>query len=641
MKSMKILLFNLGTIEHRIIAWGADGFHSLFEQDVILWGPIPDKEFTYNGKNIPILRICEQTTLEKVFAQLPAGWYPDIVTCDTAVLNYVPDIYLCPVKTILFARDSWSDTVFNRGLVEFFDFVNSSAIDRTLYLNFHVSLLPLSGFAVSTPVQGAHISEFEERTLDVIAIANYDNSFYHERYKTFYKLSALDRNGIKTNYVRSVKRSEIYNYYQRSKIVLDWAHTLSNRSYEAALNGCLLFSHEDNIIMNEFWVPWEEYIPYNASNLLELIRYYLSNPDRSKTVINNARRKIEGIPKNWGEMAWEKICLVYQKDVSIQDRIEHNRSLPYASLNYRTATPLLYNYDYKTEFPSNWRDLYFQRIEKAVSGSESQSISIAPLIEGARIAFLLRNYELSIRYLNELQKLLPDYAWTHYLIGRIYFEQGEYDHALLSLQEALRCVSRAPGLIQEHVLPVIEKGNTCDARRITSFMWQSALNHNNEFQVKALKNLALELCGEIFQRTGKQAESIRYYLEAVNNVPIPGCIYKLSRLLVRSGAFEKLAETTEKGVEDSPYDNIVVFYYAYALIQLKQKRHAFEVLKNHQRALKSFTGIRLITLIRTAICVLLPVVFLGRQPISRAILTIIEILKKKSETSYLDKAEPL
>jgi tetratricopeptide (TPR) repeat protein len=638
---MKILLFNLGSIDHRILAWGVDGFHSIFKQDVILWGPIPDEKFVFKGKEIPILKISEQTTIEAVFKKLPKDWYPDIVTCDTSVLNYVPDIFLCPVKTLLFARDSWSDTVFNRGLVEFFDFVNSSTIDRSLYRDFHVSLLPLSGFAVSTPGPDAPISEFEERNIDVIAIANYDSSFYHERHKVFYNLSALNRTGININYVRSISRSEIYGYYQRSKIVLDWAHTLSNRSYEAALNGCLLFSHEDNKVMNDFWTPWEEYIPYNEKNLSQLITQYLDNPDRSKTVINNARRKVKSMPENWGEMAWEKINLVYQKDVSIQDRIEHNRSLPYASQYYRTATPLLYNYDYNTGFPSNWKDLYFQRIENAISGSENQKVRIAPIIEAARVAFLLGRHDFSLRYLNELQNLLPDYAWTHYLLGRIYFERGEYDLALLSLQEALQCALKAPELIQEHILPVIEKGNTCDARRITSFMWQSALNHNNEFQVKALKNLALELSGEIFRRTGKQAEAIKYYLEAINNVSIPDCIYKLSPLLIQSGAFDLLAETTAKGVEDSPYDSIVVFYYAYALIQLKQKREAIKVLSFHQKALKSFVGIRLITLIRISIYILLTFVIFGRQPASAAILEMIKILKKKSEVSYLFKKETI
>lgn len=632
---MKILLFNLGSIDHRIIAWGVEGFHSIFEQDVILWGPISDKEFIFQGKEIPILRILEQTTIEAVFNKLPEGWYPDIVTCDTSVLNYVPDIYLCPVKTLLFARDSWSDTVFNRGLVEFFDFVNSSTIDRSLYRDFHISLLPLSGFAVSVPAIDAPIREFKERNIDVIAIANYDNSFYHERHKTFYNLSALNSHGINIKYVSNIKRSEIYSYYQRSKIVLDWAHTLSNRSYEAALNGCLLFSHEDNSVMREFWAPWEEYVPYNESNLMQLIVSYLGNPDMSKKVIDNARRKVKSMPENWGKMAWDRINFAYLREVSVGDRIEHNSSLPDVIRNHRTATPLLYNYDYNTGFPSNWKDLYFQRIESAISGHESQAVCIAPLIEVSRVAFLSERYELSQKYLNQLQNLVPEYAWTHYLHGRIYFEQGDYALALLSLQEALQCSVKAPELIQEHVLPVIEKGNPCDGRRITSYMWKSAMNHDNEFQLRALRNLALELCGEIYERNGKRAEAANYYLEAVNNVPIPGCIYKLSPLLIQSGAFEKLAEATGKGVLDSPYDSIVVFYNAYALIQLNQKRKAYMVLNSHQKALKGFVGVRLIKLIRLSIKVLLPFIFTGRQPVSKIILEEIKILLRKTEKSYI------
>ena len=47
---MKILLFNLGTIELRIIDWGIEGFKCLFEQDIILYGPIPNKKFAYKDK---------------------------------------------------------------------------------------------------------------------------------------------------------------------------------------------------------------------------------------------------------------------------------------------------------------------------------------------------------------------------------------------------------------------------------------------------------------------------------------------------------------------------------------------------------------------------------------------------------------
>jgi len=89
---MKILLFNLGAIQNRIIAWDVDGFKSLFEQDTILWGPVPDSNFIYNGKEIPIINFFEETNIKDVFSRLPDNWIPDIVLCDTSVLNYVPDI---------------------------------------------------------------------------------------------------------------------------------------------------------------------------------------------------------------------------------------------------------------------------------------------------------------------------------------------------------------------------------------------------------------------------------------------------------------------------------------------------------------------------------------------------------------------
>ena len=50
-------------------------------------------------------------------------------------------------------------------------------------MQYRVNMLPLRGFAVSTPRPAAVNSELEKRDIDVIAIANYDNSFYHERHK--------------------------------------------------------------------------------------------------------------------------------------------------------------------------------------------------------------------------------------------------------------------------------------------------------------------------------------------------------------------------------------------------------------------------------------------------------------------------
>jgi tetratricopeptide (TPR) repeat protein len=633
---MKILLFNLGPIQNRIIAWEVEGFKSLFEQDIILWGPIPDTKFTYKDKEIPILNFFGQTTIKDVFDRLPENWYPEIVVCDTSVLNYIQDIYMCPVKTILLTRDAWSDTIFNRKLVELFDFINYGVIDRALYNSLQVNLLPLSNCAVSLPPEGIENARFEDREIDVIAIANYDKLFYHDRYRTLYKLSDLNNSGLSIKYVFGIDRPQIYTYYQRSKIVIDWAHTLSNRSFEAALNGCLLFSHEDNKLIRDFWIPWEEYIPYNESNLMELLKFYLKNPDEAKKVIKNSHAKIQTIPSNYGQMIWEDINEAVKREINIQDRINRIKAIPPAEVIHRSATAFLYNYRYQTNYPEDWKIVYFERIDKVLSYPSKPDARIIPLIEAARMAFLLKKNDLAVKYLNELGNVFPEYAWTSYLRARIYYDKNDYKPALLSLQKAIDCATESPELIRQYILPVIEKGNTCDARRITDYLWEAVYNHRNEFQVKALLNLSFELCGNAYLRINEPDNAKNAYIQSIENVPIPDCVYKVGPLLINSGKFEKLNEIVMKGRENSPYDSILIFYHVYAMIHLKQKNEARKLLMSHRNALKSFIGVRKLTFIRYAIIVIWFSIFAGQRLGSAAISQMINFLKKRLPRTYLD-----
>jgi tetratricopeptide (TPR) repeat protein len=633
---MRILLFNLGPVEHRIINWGIEGFKTLFQQDIILWGPVPDEKFIFENKEIPILKIFEPTSIKTVFEKLPVGWYPDVVTCETSVLNYIPDIYMCPVKTILFTRDAWSDTIFNKKLVELFDFLSHATVDRSSYNAFNVNMLPLSNCAVTIPGSDADNPEFEDREIDVIAIANYDSAFYHERYKTFYKLSDSNKYGVNIKFFKGINRHKIYAYYQRSKIVIDWAHTLSNRSYEAPLNGCLLFSHENNQLIKDFWIPWEEYVPYNENNVLELVTFYIKNPEKARSIIGRAKEKSKSIASSWGDYVWENINIAYKNDISVQKRIKYIKSVPLTALHHCSATALVYNYDYDTNFPADWKEVYFQRIDAALSFAEDQSARITPLIEAARLSFLLKKTTLSIKYLDELQEILPDYAWIYYLHGRICFNRGEYDKALLSIQKAIKCAQIAPEPLQKFVLPLIEKGNTCDGRRITDYMWQPVYNHSNEFQVEALLYLSYELSGYILQCTEEKKAASDSYTEAISYVPIPDCIYKANDLFIRSMEFEKLLDITGKGIENSPYDSLLVFYKAYALINLKRRHDAFNILNEHRKALKSFAGVRRIVIIRNVLAFVTILMLFGKQPGSKIIIEMIRLLKKKLRITYLE-----
>jgi tetratricopeptide (TPR) repeat protein len=222
--------------------------------------------------------------------------------------------------------------------------------------------------------------------------------------------------------------------------------------------------------------------------------------------------------------------------------------------------------------------------------------------------------------------VLPDYAWIGYLLGRIYFEQGDYDRALLFIQEGIDLGLKAPELLKKYVLPVREKGNPCDGRRIIDYMWQSVYEHDNEFQVKSFFHLSYELVGDIYRLGGKQDEAMDAYFEAINYLKIPHCIYKLNQLLIQSKKYEKMPEIAKDGIEDSPFDSIMVLYNAYALLRSGKRLSAFEALREHQKALKSFIGNRQV---RVSLFIILPLVLLGKQPASTIIMRLINTLNKK------------
>ncbi|MDZ7634093.1 MAG: hypothetical protein U5L72_06495 [Bacteroidales bacterium] len=213
-------------------------------------------------------------------------------------------------------------------------------------------------------------------------------------------------------------------------------------------------------------------------------------------------------------MAWDRISAANDTEANIPERITYNESISPSLVHYRTATPLLYNYDYGKKFPENWQENYFERIDKAISSAKSEDEKLLPLIEAARMEFLLRKVHNSTLFIDQLALALPDYAWIYYLKARQSFESGDFGRALSLIHRALECVEKAPALLQRYLLPVIEKGNVCDGRRITNYMWQSVYRHDNDYQVKALSYLSMELSGIIYKRRGERSRAIESFLLA-------------------------------------------------------------------------------------------------------------------------------
>lgn len=591
---MKILFFVLGSIEFRITSWGIDNFKEILNQDIIFYGPIPEKKFVCVGKEIPIISIHNEISIAELFEMLPPNWVPEIVTCETSVINLIPDFYKCPVKTFLLARDGWVDIMYNKGIVELFDFIRYSGIDRDSYRHLNPNLMPLSG--VPTFIEDSHcekqVRKFKDRPTDVIAIANYISLSYHARYKIFVNLAKDIHQNLKVKFLIAVKRDEINSYYQKSKIIIDWSYTLANRSYEAAINGCLLFSHEDNKVIEQVWKPWEEYIPFNDSNLVDLIEYYATHESESERIIANSQKKLNENPISFGESILKQLnqALVGSNNLP-SDRIKYLDSIDQTTLLHRLATPLYFNYHFSQySIPHNWKEVYFQRINNAIAannGEDTQTI-FPPLIEASRMAFFLGKYELAVEYIVKLKSIFPNYAWTYYMHGRIFFKQKEYQLAEENFEKAIGCGNNYPGLLAKYILPFAEEENVCDHRRVIDYLWQSSTNSSNELQVRALFNLCYSALGDLNLIKNDTDKAIKQFMMANSVLPIPTDFHKICKLYLETRQYAQLLEASTAGLIDSPYDHRLFIFKAIALLKLNKRNKARSLVNEKTKILRCF-----------------------------------------------------
>jgi tetratricopeptide (TPR) repeat protein len=599
---MKILFFILGSIQSRIVDWGIDNMQELLEEDIIFFGPIEENEFNLLNRKYDIISFDEVTPIGVVFSKLPINWIPDIVVCDVSTLNFIPDIYACPVKTYLLGRDGWGDISFNKQLCEFFDFLNYGIIDRNEFSKYNTHILPLISMPVSVPEKKSKIPHFEDRKIDVITIASYNDSFYHERFKTMYLFSNKSRNKLNVKYYKGLKRNEIHSYYRKSKIVLDWAHTLSNRSYEAAHNGCLVFSHEDNVLMKEFWEPFVEYVPYNNDNLNDLVDYYLSHIEESETIISNMRRKFASIPKTFGGSIMYHLKIAMNTEIDVSERINRINMLDKSIFYHRISTGFYFYYFYKiADLQKQWSTEYFSRISKAFENHRNINLQITPLIEAARFAFLLKDYTNTLKYCSKLQEIFPEYPWTYYILSRVSYESGNFDAALNQINEAINNFRLFPKLLDQYPLPFSEHKNSCDGRRVVGYLWRSIKNSHALSQAQAFQIMSYTLLGYIHTAKNETQKAIAAYKTAVKSAPIADTIIKLNKLLKKEKNYEKIAQYTELGLADAPYNTDLQLMRFISLLKTNNRKYAHSTFLKHRNTLKSFKNNIMIIVMRLKI----------------------------------------
>jgi len=586
---MKILFFVLGSPYERMVGNRKDSFDDLLKEDIIFFGPSSDVTFKHNGKVFPIIQMVEETTISAIFQQLPHNWYPDIVVCETPVLTYISDIYRCPVKTLCLSRDAWGEMIYNRKMAEVFDCVYYQTVDIFSYKKLNTHLTPIIGSPISIPAGNIKEKPFNNRDIDILSIANYNIGMYHERYKLFHRVAQELVNVYNIKFITGVKYNEIHDFYKNSKIVIDWSNVMSCRSYEAILNGCLFFSYKDNPLIKAVWSPHKDYIPYDMDNIVDLLKYYLSNANESTNIITNAKKKIKNLPMSPGAATLERINQSLKYDISVNERINRIENWQKNVFYHCISTPLYFNYNYTGHnHPVNWQELYFKRINKALACKSDDETRIREIIEAFRFAFLLKDEEKCFLYLSELEKIKPEYAWIYYHKARLYFDGHDYDNVLINLEKAVDYCQNYSVLIQKYPLPFEEKNYPIEGRRIKDFIWKSIYNHNNEFQVKAFLHTVYDLFGDTYRVIRENQSAIECYEKAINEVPIPNTFHKYYSLLTNEEHFLKIADTAELAVNENPYDILSILHISFAYIKLQNNDKFRKLLNAYYSSLRCF-----------------------------------------------------
>lgn len=94
-----------------------------------------------------------------------------------------------------------------------------------------------------------------------------------------------------SKYIEDLKNSKIglnFSWHSDSTII-------NGRIWEIISSGALLFSNPDTKL-EKFFIPFKDFVPFNSpEQLLEVLIYYLSRPEKRLEIVNSARFKTQNL----------------------------------------------------------------------------------------------------------------------------------------------------------------------------------------------------------------------------------------------------------------------------------------------------------------------------------------------------------
>ncbi len=131
------------------------------------------------------------------------------------------------------------------------------------------------------------------RDIDVLFVGGHNPRKYIARNQYLFHLAGLPH--LRTVFASDVSHEYYLQLLSRSKIAFNHAlrQEMNLRSYEAAACGALLFVEDTNLEVSQVLTPELSYVPYQANNVAERLRYYLDHETQRASMAASAQQTIQ------------------------------------------------------------------------------------------------------------------------------------------------------------------------------------------------------------------------------------------------------------------------------------------------------------------------------------------------------------
>ena len=497
-------------------------------------------------------------SLKSIYDQLPEGWVPDIVYINNVDGITLPeDLWQCPHLIAVIANDMHLASLHNPDI---YDLVDAIAAISPVPVNVqkHEGTFFMPCGTAEMPSDIPPLQPFSKRPVDVLSICSKMLPAYMERNKTLGHI-ANELGDKYTICFPSLRDLDIHTPHRFAKIVVDRSFlNVSGRAYEAMLNGCLFFTHEENDLIANSMEPFVHYIPYNDDNIIDLLEEYLTDKQKSQTVIDAATEYLDGKPYTHGEIYND--YLAKAKTVSsINSRMKRAAAMsPEAKKGILATNLASYATYWGIPKPQKWRDRYYQLSKESISTEQSVFLRSKRLLEAARVAMLGDDQDRAESFLQQLTDLDSTLGWPWALRARIASQTGQPDKAAELATKAINACLEHPEKTRNNGLPLSVDRDWLQWLAWVTYM-QGLDPSRTENQVKACLALSYKIRSDAKLALSDKNEALADLTHSVCILPlIRDHVLELACMLQDSGQLSKALETIEIGLKESPYSYMLL-----------------------------------------------------------------------------------